>query len=129
MSCDRFEDARFYLLCMNDKELIAKNPAGIERIKKKYRETLSRVQKEDCLKNSIVNGCSRFYFHEDGEGFTEYRILNGFYTPHEIQELVDKSWTTISSPYDCTGRLFTAYIHARQTPVGLVWIHRKRLDV
>ena len=129
MSCDRFEDARFFLLCMNDKDLIAKNPAGVARIKKKYRETLARVQKEDYLKNSITNGCPRFCLSEDGESITEYRIRKGFYTPHEIQELVDQSWTAINSPYDCTGKLFTVYIHARQTPVGLVWIHRKGLDV
>lgn len=130
MGYDRFDDARFYLHCMSDRELIEKNPAGLAKIKRIYRDVLARVQKDDHLRrSSLVNGFVHRRYDEDGEGLTEYRILKGFYTPHEIQELVDEAWITINSPYGCTGRLFTVDIHAKQTPVGLVWIHRKGVDV
>ena len=98
-------------------------------LKQLYRRELRNVQSDDPIRVPLASGFTRRYFRPDGDGFTEYRIIKGLWTPHEIHELVDESWISIRSPYDCSGQIFTEDIHARQTPVGLVWIHRMGVDV
>lgn len=132
MRHDRFDFARdlaSLLYGKSGKELREKNPQGGAKVRRMYREELRKVQSDDRLRLGLRDGVVRVRYDEDGEGSTEYGILKGSYTPHEIQELVDENWMTIRSPYDCTGRTFTVDIHARQTPAGLVFIHRMGLDV
>lgn len=99
-------------------------------LKKLYRKQLKQAAGEDPLRCSLCNGAvRRRYDREDGESFTEYRILKGDWTDDEIREAIDDAWITICSPYDCTGKIFTHGIHVKRTPVGLVWIHQMGLDV
>lgn len=127
---DRFDDARFYCMMIRSKAYAnLRNSQEMARLKRHYREILRRVQSEDYLTQSLQDGMVRVCYEENGEYSTEYMILKGEYTPHDIHEIVDSHWMTVNSPYDCTGRPFTVDIHAKQTPVGLVFIHRMGLDV
>lgn len=128
---DRFMSARIWCELIREREKYpnARNLQGLPRVKRIYRETLRAVQSEDRFSRGLMQGAVRIRYDEDEEGATEYRILKGSYTPHEISEIVDREWTRISSPYDCTGRIFTVDIHAAMTPAGLVFIHRTGLDV
>lgn len=126
---DRFEGARFYLSCIRDPDFTAENPQAVAKLKKYYRGLLKNIQKDDPLSVPLTSGAIRHRWGESGENLTEYCIRKGQFTPYEVGLMVDSAWMKIYSPYDCTGRLFTEGIHARQTPVGLVWIHRKGIDV
>lgn len=129
----RFDFVRSILSLIHEKELElghAKSTWANAKIKRLYREELRKVQGEDPLRCSLCNGAvRRRYDREDGESFTEYRILKGDWTDDEIREAIDDAWITICSPYDCTGKIFTHGIHVKRTPVGLVWIHQMGLDV
>lgn len=128
MRHDRFSLARdlAWLLKGKDNRNLRTQRNNLKRL---YRDTLRDAQGKDPLEKSLLSGVVRERWDENGETLTEYRIYKGDFSPHEISELVDSEWESIHSPYDCTGRLFTENIHARQTPVGLVFIHRMGVDV
>ena len=133
MNHDRFKFVRSLWQLMHDEDLVksanCKNSQAIANTKRLYRQELRKVQGEDPLRCSILCGAVRRKVGRWDEGFTEYRILQGEWTPEEIRDAIEEAWISVNSPYDCTGRLFTVDIHARQTPVGLVWIHRMGVDV
>lgn len=128
---DRFASARLCCKLIRDRERYPnpRNLQGLPQIKRIYRQNLREVQSEDNLRRGLMQGAIRIRYDEDGEGATEYKILKGEYSPHEISEIVDREWTRISSPYDCTGKMFTVSIHAALTPAGLVFVHRMGVDV
>lgn len=67
--------------------------------------------------------------HESGETWCEYRLLPPMRL-EDIEEMKEAEWCFINSPYDCTGRTFTQYIHTHINPSGWVsWIHYKGLDI
>lgn len=100
------------------------------KLKRLYRDQLKRAAGEDPLRCSLRDGGVRIRRGEEWDsGPTEYRIIKGEWTPEEIMDAIDDAWIHIYSAYDCTAQLFTVDIHAKQTPVGLVWIHRKGFDV
>jgi len=124
---DRFEFPRMLLRMIREDYKGMKANPNLIRL---YRQELKKVQGEDPLRISLMNGAVRIRWgREWDEGPTEYRILKGQWTDEEIMEAIEEEWETIRSPYDCTGRMFTADIHAAQTPVGVVWIHRRGVDV
>lgn len=129
MRYDRFDDARFYAEMIREKKHYVDNPSSLVRLKRIYRDVLARAQGDDPLVLSLLQGRVIRRNHEDGEGFDECRILKGRWAHEEIREAIDNAWISINSPYDCTGQIFTIDIYTKQTPVGLVWIHRIGVDV
>ncbi len=64
------------------------------------------------------------------EGLVRYGFLGKDMTDEEIEEELDYMRIRINSPYDCTGKLFTAWIHWHRNPTGIVtYAHHMRLDV
>ena len=133
MTNDRFRFVRSLWELMHDEDLVKsanyKNSQAIAKTKRLYRKELKKAQGEDPLRFSLISGRVRRRCGRWDEGFTEYRIISGDWTPREIEDLVDSAWMSVRSPYDCTGQIFTEGIHTSQTPVGLVWIHRMGVDV
>lgn len=63
------------------------------------------------------------------ESLATYRIYPGKWSKNDIEELVEDMTIRINSPYDCTGKLFTEYIHAEPCNIGLVVVHHMSIDV
>ena len=68
----------------------------------------------------------------DGESLVEYRILPRMTWMSDrgidrfLEENIARRWT---SPYDCTGRLFTESMHWARMPIGLVVVHTMGRDL
>ena len=83
--------------------------------------------------NLSLTTCGHYRTYEDNyEKLTEY----GFFpkdvtTEEQAMEYFDYYMRrTICSPYDCTGKLFTADITIHKNPCGLIsYIHESFLDV
>lgn len=74
----------------------------------------------------------RICYDDDNESIREYGFIIGAenVTDEEIEECCRDEWIRINSPYDCTGKWFTARISWHRNPSGLVsYIHEKWLDV
>lgn len=72
------------------------------------------------------------YDEKDYESFREYGFLKGSenWDDEDIKEWVDSEWMDIRSPYDCTGKVFTAYIGWHRNPNGIIsFVHCKAIDV
>lgn len=79
---------------------------------------------------SLINN-PRFY-DEDSESFYEYWLEDGMedWTDEEIKQYADDMIERIYSPWDCTGKRFTIYIHYHRNPSGLVsFVHYFGIDI
>lgn len=68
---------------------------------------------------------------DEWESFTEYGFLSGTgYTDDEIREILDGMRLRVTSPYDCSGQLFTMWITFHRNPSGLIsYTHKIGIDV
>ena len=68
---------------------------------------------------------------EDWESWYEYAIMPDFEeeSDEEMQRNIDELRVEINSPYDCTGKPFSSWIHWKRTKAGVVIIRRMSLDV
>lgn len=104
---------------------------------RKIRDELKRIDHEhrDPLEKPLTDGWRRIYSDEYGEDGKDYRILvvedPADWTDEDIEEyIMDKvGYPPINSPYDCTGKRFTAWTSWSKQPVGIVMIHSFGLDV
>lgn len=98
------------------------------------RDIRSRIHKlcntRDNLSIPVTEGWRCHYY--DWDGGTEYSILpdNGE-SEEAFEEWAKEQFELppICSPYDCTGKAFTLYIHVKRTPAGFVVVHHWRIDV
>ena len=70
-------------------------------------------------------------FRADYDTFYEYGFIKGSETwdDNDVHEWVDDVWMDIRSPYDCTGKVFTAYIGWHRNPNGIIsFVHCKSID-
>lgn len=70
--------------------------------------------------------------NEYGDSFREYGFIKGSenWSDEDIKYWIDSEWIDIRSPYDCTGKIFTAYIGYHRNPNGIIsFIHCKSLDI
>lgn len=107
---------------------------------KKEKRVLKRALKQICKLSPWQGICSLMNeerignANEDGEGFTEYGFLPdklSVYSDEEVQEWIDENmWEEIRSPYDCTGKRFSYWIHFHRNPCGRIsYVHRMGIDV
>ena len=71
------------------------------------------------------------YDEKDYESFREYGFLKGseYWDDEDIREWVNSEWIEIHSPYDCTGKIFTAYIGYHRNPNGIIsFVNCKSID-
>ena len=103
------------------------------KVVRKIREKIARIdaKKEDPLRHSMREEWRHLY-DEDGEGGYDFAILpdNGE-TEEELYEQVmfEVGFAPITSPYDCTGKRFTAWVDIKRVPDGVAVVHRWGLDV
>lgn len=70
--------------------------------------------------------------HRDGEGCTEARIFTGNWddmTDEEIDFEMRQMEVHNYSPYDCSGKLCTAWLSWKRIPLGISVVHCYRLDI
>lgn len=83
---------------------------------------------------SLLDGAHRHCSNDDWESYLEYGFLPKYtrdYSDEEVEEFIDDYMRmVINSPYDCTGKLFTAWIDWHRNPTGLIsYRHRISIDV
>lgn len=117
------------------------DPTTINDLRKDYvrkiRDELKRIDHEyrDPLEKPLTNGWRTQVDTEYGEDGRDYRILvvedPDDWTDEEIEEYImcEVGYPPINSPYDCTGKRFTAWTSWSRQPVGIVMIHSWGLDV
>lgn len=97
------------------------------------RKKIAQIQsvKEDPLRYSVREEWHRLY-DKDGEGGYDFTILpdngeteEGLYK----QVMFEVGFAPIASPYDCTGKRFTAWVEIKRVPAGVAVVHRWGLDV
>lgn len=125
------------------KDLVRKhgNPAKVGEIHKVYvrkiRDELKRIDRNftDPLEKPLTEKWRTQVDDEYGEDGKDYRILvvedPDDWTDEEIEEYIMDAvgYPPINSPYDCTGKRFTAWTSWSRQPVGIVMIHIWGLDV
>ena len=76
------------------------------------------------------NPWRRIVKNPDSEYWYEYAIVPADgWTDADIAKAVKGLYVEINSPYDCTGKPFTVYIHWKRTKVGVVIVRCMGLDV
>lgn len=130
---DRFEECRFYAELIYTDNLGFRSEVSSHKMqswKRRYRQKLKEAQGADPLALSFREG-RKIYSREDeyGEYFTEFVFLRGTWTDEDLDELAKEEWISICSSYDCTGQVFTSGMDFVRTPDGVIWKHRKGLDV
>ena len=118
-----------------------KNPERAMEIRKKYRteirEELKKINRYyiDPLEKPLTDGWRHQIDEEYGEDGTDYRILPvenaDDWTDEEIEDYImsEVGYPPINSPYDCTGKRFTAWTSWKKQPAGIIMIHHWGLDV
>lgn len=122
--------------------LMRLNPKAMEpRIKRRYRASFKCRQdplaislRDHKWKDFWLCGKDpwrRVYKKDDWESWYEYVIMPDWEgEPDEvIQEAVDELEVNIYSPYDCTGKPFSSWIHWKRTKAGVVIVRHMCLDV
>lgn len=68
--------------------------------------------------------------YTDWDSWKKYAIFadNG-YSDEDIEEILKDEWVEIHSPYDCTGKPFTHYVHWKRCPAGIAVVVCMGLDV
>ena len=125
------------------KELVRKHgdPMRVDDIHnvyvRKIRDELKRIDRyyQDPLEKPLTSEWRTQVDDEYGEDGKDYRILvvkdPDDWTDEDIEEyIMDKvGYPPINSPYDCTGKRFTAWTSWSRQPIGIVMIHSWGLDV
>lgn len=111
-------------------------------VKRRYRHSI-KVTNNDPLEKSLRDHkwkdfwfCGedpwrRAYKEDDCESWDEYVIMPDFEeeSDEEMQANIDELRVTFYSPYDCTGKPFSRYIHWKRTKAGVVIIRHMSIDV
>lgn len=117
------------------------NPDKINDLRRKYIHDIRKELKSannyyrDPLEKPMSDSWRTQIDDEYGEDGKDYRILKvedpDDWTDEEIEEYImdEVGYPPICSPYDCTGKRFTAWTHWSKQPIGIVMIHSWRLDV
>lgn len=94
-------------------------------IKKKIRDYNKRENKR------IEQKKMDYIVYSGNETCIQVNVVNRLFTESEKQEIIDNEWISINSPYDCTGKLFTQYIHIAEIKLlnKTIIIHSLGLDV
>ena len=103
---------------------------------RQIRDKIAKIDREfrDPLEKPLYEGWRTVCHDEYGEDGYDYRILPvnpADWTDAEIEEYImcEVGYPPINSPYDCTGKRFTAWTRWSRQPVGIVMIHSWGLDV
>ena len=140
----RYEKVKFLIELEKEDERIIREHGDADKInewRKKYvrkiRDELKRIDRiyQDPLEKPITEKWRTQVDDEYGEDGKDYRILvvenPDDWTDEEIKEYImeEVGYPPINSPYDCTGKRFTAWTSWSRQPVGIVMIHSWGLDV
>lgn len=97
------------------------NPDRFSKKETRYfHELIVRNPKAKKLESLSVQSRIR-HESEDDPDYVEYGFAEGNFTgwtEEEVQEYVDRFRYEVRSPYDCTGKPFTTYIHGHVNPDG-----------
>lgn len=129
------DDLYFFMMRLN------RNALSPE-VKRRYRRSI-RVRNEDPLAVSLRDHRWRDFWlcgkdpwrraqkDDDWESWVEYTIMPDFKeeSDEEIQRSIDELEVTVCSPYDCTGKPFSRFIHWNRTPCGIVIVRHMSIDV
>ena len=103
---------------------------------RQIRDKIAKIDREfrDPLEKPLYEGWRTVCHDEYGEDGYDYRILPvnpADWTDDEIEEYImcEVGYPPINSPYDCTGKRFTAWTSWSRQPIGIVMIHSWGLDV
>lgn len=104
---------------------------------RQIRDKIAKIDREfrDPLEKPMYEGWRTVCRDEYGEDGYDYRILQAGdpadWTDEEIEEYImcEVGYPPINSPYDCTGKRFTAWTSWSRQPIGIVMIHSWGLDV
>lgn len=122
--------------------LMHMNPEWVPpQAKRRYRQSVKCGQ--DPLATSIRDHTWRDFwlcgkdpwrrvFRKDNyESWYEYVIMPDFEeeSDEELQRSIEELEVHICSPYDCTGKPFTRFIHWKRTKAGVVIIRHMSVDV
>lgn len=144
MSKRRYDHVRSLYEVFHEMEKIVAehgNPDKIPELRHKYmlkiREELKRADRyvKDPLEKPLTEEWRGQIDEEYGEDGKDYRILPvsdpDDWTDEEIEEYImdEVGYPPICSPYDCTGKRFTAWTSWSRQPIGIVMIHCWGLDV
>lgn len=130
----KFTDIQFYKSCIEEGLVQCDHPLIRKRIRE-LRESIKHYYENhpDPLAKPMTGNCWRTIASEDGESGYDFRISKEAldWEDLEIEETMEDQvgCSPINSPYDCTGRRFTAWTHFSRTPAGVVMIHHWGLDV
>ena len=131
------DDNRMYFFILHN----AKNCLKPE-VKRRYRHSI-KVTHNDSLEKSLrdhkwkefwlcgTDPWRRVYRDDNCDSWYEYTIMPDFEeeSDEEMQRSIDELRVEINSPYDCTGKPFSSWIHWKRTKAGVVIIRRMSLDV
>ena len=124
-----------------EKLIMEKDPGKVHEWRKKYvreiRNEFRRIDRDfpDPLAKPLTEGWRGQIDQDCGEDGRDYRILPvenpDDWTDEEIREYIESEvgYPPICSPYDCTGKRFTAWVSFSRQPCGIVMIHAWGLDV
>ena len=97
-------------------------------IKRRMRREWARST--DKLEESIQENWRRLYPREDGEYWYDYCIFeDGGESDEKIQQYVDSLQVHNYTPYDCSGKPVTRWLHWKRVAAGIVIIHELALDI
>lgn len=97
----------------------------------KAKELLDRRMWKKCKKTSaprpvpsLLDAPHTYCSDDDWESYIEFGFLPDYtrtYSDEEVEDWIDdRMRMVINSPYDCTGKLFSAWIDWRRNPTGLI---------
>ena len=128
-------DLYFLLMHMNPSHLAPE-------VKRRYRHSIKATH-NDPLSSSMRDHqwrdfwlCGkdpwrRIYREDNPESWYEYTIMPDFEeeSDEEMQRSIDELEVHICSPYDCTGKPFTRFVHWKRTKAGVVIVRHMSIDV
>lgn len=120
-----YEDAIAKLDEQSRKAVAGKIDRMKQRIRWDSRKGVDRLAKPITEAWRCVN-------HRDGEGCTEARIFTGNWddmTDEEIDFEMRQMEVHNYSPYDCSGKLCTAWLTWKRIPLGISVVHCYCLDI
>ena len=111
-------------------ETIAKRNAHITSYRSKVHDLLAKTP--DPIATPLTSGAHRYIFPFGDSDPTVSDIwfeADDGETDEELTEYCDSMRIEIHSPFDCTGKRFTASITWKRTPFGIRFIHTTTLDI
>ena len=90
----------------------------------KYMSKRENNRKPSAPRPSLLDAPHRYCSDDDWESYIEFGFLPDYtrtYSDEEVEEWIDDYMRmVINSPYDCTGKLFSAWIDWHRNPTGLI---------